>query len=130
MGMTDIIPCQVWAEPVGVGVRCTEIKIRHSQMGKADIENLINIKCKCAIEGCVGAADPAWVVRDGFPEERCTPRQGREEKSMRGMKINHRASGCQAGAERAGAEVGGWPSWVLEPWSWAQKIGLLAQAGR
>ena len=67
-------------------------------MGKTDIEKLINMKCNCVIEECMGAADAAWVVRDGFPEERCTPRQGREEKSIRGMNINHRASGCQAGS--------------------------------
>lgn len=50
----------------------------------------------------MGAADPAWVVRDGFPEERCTPRQGREEKSIQGMNINHRASGCQEGSRGSG----------------------------
>lgn len=71
-------------------------------MGKADIEKLINIKCNCAMEGWVGAADPAWVVRDGFPEERCSPRQGREEKSIQGMNINHRASGCQEGSRGSG----------------------------
>lgn len=85
----------------------TEIKIRHSSYpsqpdGEGRHRKLINIKCNCAIEGWLGAADPAWVIRDGFPEERCSPRQGREEKSIQGMNINHRASGCQEGSRGSG----------------------------